>query len=228
MCSFYIAHLGGSEEEHVMKISEIFTSIQGESSFSGLPCTFIRMAGCNLRCSYCDTSYALEGGEDLDLDQVMGKVKAAGILLTELTGGEPLLQEESLTLSTLLLNEGYSVLLETNGSLPLDAVDRRVVKIMDLKCPSSGMSDQMEFSNIDYLTKRDEVKFVISDRSDFDWAREVISSYGLLEKCKILISPRSSKLEARTAARWIVEEKLPVRLQLQLHKIIWPGRERGV
>ena len=211
-----------------MKVSEIFTSIQGESSFCGLPCTFIRLSGCNLRCSYCDTSYALEGGEDLDLDQIMGEVKGAGIFLTELTGGEPLLQEESLTLSALLLQEGYSVLLETNGSIPLAAVDGRVVKIMDLKCPSSGMSDQMDFSNIAYLTERDEVKFVISDRTDFDWAREVISSYGLVEKCKVLISPRLSKLKARTAASWIIDEKLPVRLQLQLHKIIWPERDRGV
>ena len=211
-----------------MKISEIFTSIQGESSFSGLPCTFIRLTGCNLRCSYCDTSYALEGGEDLYLDQIMTKVKAAGNFLTELTGGEPLLQEESLDLSALLLKEGYTVLLETNGSILLDSVDPGVVKIMDLKCPSSGMSDQMDFSNVDYLTKRDEVKFVISDRTDFDWAREVISSYGLVEKCKILISPRLSELKPETAASWIIDEKLPVRLQLQLHKLIWPGRDRGV
>ena len=211
-----------------MKISEIFTSIQGESSFAGLPCTFIRLTGCNLRCLYCDTSYAFEGGVELDLDQIVSRVKESGIPLTELTGGEPLLQEESYLLSSLLLNEGFTVLLETNGSLSLDRVDSRVVKIVDMKCPGSGMSDHMDFTNIKSLSRKDEVKFVIGDRADFDWALNIIDDYELLKTCKVLISPLQSKLAAQTAAQWILEEKLLVRLQLQLQKIIWPTTDRGV
>lgn len=211
-----------------MKISEIFTSIQGESSFAGLPCTFIRLTGCNLRCQYCDTSYAFEGGVKMDPDQIVSKVRESGIPLTELTGGEPLLQEESYLLSSLLLNEGYTVLLETNGSLSLDRVDSRVVKIMDMKCPGSGMSEHMNFTNIKYLSSKDEVKFVIGDRADFDWALKIINDYELLTMCKVLISPLQPKLEARTAAEWILEEKLLVRMQLQLHKIIWPTKDHGV
>lgn len=211
-----------------MKISEIFTSIQGESTFCGLPCTFIRMAGCNLRCKYCDTTYALEGGEELTLDQILSKVRDSGISLVELTGGEPLLQDECYLLVNLLLEEGYDVLLETNGSVPLDKVDSRVVKIVDIKCPGSGMSDHMDFSNIAYLTQKDEVKFVISSREDFDWAMKIIDRYKIIEKCKVLVSPVFSKMEAQKLASWITDEKLPVRLQLQLHKFIWPDMNRGV
>jgi 7-carboxy-7-deazaguanine synthase len=137
------------------------------------------------------------------------------------------LQEESYLLSSLLLNEGYTVLLETNGSLSLDRVDSRVVKIMDMKCPSSGMSEHMDFYNINYLSSKDEVKFVIGDRADFDWALKIIYDYELLRKCKVLVSPLQSRLEAQTAAKWILEEKLLVRMQLQLHKIIWPTKDRG-
>jgi len=211
-----------------MKVTEIFTSIQGESTFCGLPCTFIRMTGCNLRCKYCDTPYALEGGEELDLDQIMDKVKEAGISLVELTGGEPLLQEECYLLINLLLEEGYTVLLETNGSLTLEKLDSRVMKIVDIKCPGSGMSEKMDFSNVNYLTGKDEVKFVISDKGDFDWAKGIIDTYGLIEKCKVLISPVLSRLEAKEVAGWILEERIPVRLQLQLHKVIWPDLDRGI
>ena len=211
-----------------MKISEIFTSIQGESSFAGLPCTFIRFAGCNLRCHYCDTPYALEGGMDLDPDQIISTVREAGISLTEITGGEPLLQEECYLLIRLLLNEGNTVLLETNGSIALDRVDSRVVKIMDMKCPGSGMTAHMDFSNINHLTNQDEVKFVIGNREDFDWARNIIYDYELIDRCKVLVSPLQPNLEAQQAAQWILEAKLPVRLQLQLHRIIWPTKDRGV
>ena len=211
-----------------MKVTEIFTSIQGESTFCGLPCTFIRMTGCNLRCKYCDTPYALEGGEELDLDQIMDKVRESGISLVELTGGEPLLQEECYLLINLLLEEGYTVLLETNGSLTLEKLDSRVMKIVDIKCPGSGMSEKMDFSNVNYLTGKDEVKFVISDKGDFDWAKGIIDTYGLIEKCKVLISPVLSSLEAKDVAGWILEERLPVRLQLQLHKVIWPDLDRGI
>ena len=211
-----------------MRVTEIFTSIQGESTFCGLPCTFIRMTGCNLRCKYCDTPYALEGGEELDLDQILDKVKESGISLVELTGGEPLLQEECYLLINLLLEEGYTVLLETNGSLTLKKLDSRVMKIVDIKCPGSGMSEKMDFSNVNYLTGKDEVKFVISDKGDFDWAKGIIDTYGLIEKCKVLISPVLSRLEAKDVAGWILEERLPVRLQLQLHKVIWPDLDRGI
>ncbi len=211
-----------------MEVTEIFSSIQGESTFAGLPCTFIRLTGCNLRCSYCDTSYAFEGGTNLEIDEIVRRVKDAGIFLTEITGGEPLLQEESYHLMKRLLNEGYNVLLETNGSLSLEAVDNRAIKILDLKCPGSGMCEHMDFSNMELLTNQDEVKFVIGDRMDFDWAREVICTYDLVKRCKVLISPQAQYLEARVAAEWILEEKLPVRLQLQLHKFIWPGVEKGV
>ena len=211
-----------------MKISEIFTSIQGESTFCGLPCTFVRVTGCNLRCRYCDTTYAFEEGEELNLDQILNRVRESGISLVELTGGEPLIQEECYLLIKLLFEEGYDVLLETNGSVPLEKVDSRVVKIVDIKCPGSGMSDHMDFSNIAYLAQKDEVKFVISDREDFDWAREIIGKYRLIEKCKVLISPVSCKIEAKEIACWILEEKLPVRLHVQLHKFIWPELNRGV
>ena len=211
-----------------MVITEIFTSIQGESTFCGFPCTFIRVTGCNLRCRYCDSTYAFEEGEEWKLDQIMSKVREAGISLVELTGGEPLLQEECYLLMKLLLEVGYTVLLETNGSISLKNVDRKVIKIVDIKCPSSGMSAHMDFSNIDCLYGTDEVKFVIADRGDFDWAREIINRYRLIEKCKVLISPVFSKLEAREVASWILKERLPVRLQLQLHKFIWPELTRGV
>ena len=214
-----------------MKIAEIFSSIQGESTFSGLPCTFIRVAGCNLSCSYCDTPYAREGGEECTPEQVCRAVKEAGISLVELTGGEPLLQDESYRIMDSLLNDGYRVLLETNGSLSLEKVDQRVVKIMDLKCPGSGMSDHMAFSNISCLRPEDEVKFVISDARDFDWAIRIIRDHGLVQRCNLLISPVQPNLKPSVAAGWILREKLPLRLQLQLHTLIWPdklqGRDRG-
>ena len=211
-----------------MKISEIFTSIQGESTFCGLPCTFIRVAGCNLRCKYCDTTYALEGGEEFKLEHILNNVRETGVSLVEITGGEPLLQEECYLLIQFLLEDGYDVLLETNGSVSMEKVDSRVVKIVDIKCPGSGMSDHMDFSNIAYLTQKDEVKFVISDREDFDWSRKIIDRYRIVEKCKVLVSPVLPKMEARKLAGWIIEERLPVRLQLQLHKFIWPELKRGV
>lgn len=186
------------------------------------------MTGCNLRCTYCDTPYALNGGEELGLDQVMTTVRESGISLVELTGGEPLLQKESDALMTLLLQAGYTVLLETNGSLPLEDVDTRVVKIMDIKCPSSGMSDRMNFFNVDCLDGKDEVKFVVGDRVDFDWAKGIIHAHCLVDRCKVLISPVLSRIEPKQLAGWILDERMPVRLQLQIHKFIWPDARRGV
>ncbi len=210
-----------------MKIAEIFSSIQGESTFAGLPCTFVRAAGCNLHCSYCDTPYAREGGKELTTEQILRTVKESGLALVELTGGEPLLQEESYRLMGYLLDEGFSVLLETNGSISLEKVDNRVVKIMDIKCPGSGMSGHMAFSNISRLGPDDEVKFVIGDKNDFDWAAGIIRDYGLADRCSVLISPVLLRLKPSTAAEWILQQKLPVRLQLQLHKVIWPEKASG-
>lgn len=211
-----------------MKIAEIFTSIQGESTYTGLPCTFIRFAGCNLRCTYCDTPYAFEEGEELTLGEVMDKVQKAGIILVELTGGEPLLQEECYELMDSLRKKKYSVLVETNGTVSVEKVAEGIVKIVDFKCPSSGMSAYNDFSNVKCLDHQDEVKFVIGAREDFAWAREVVDRYTLVSKCKVLFSPVVPTLEARKLAGWILEEKLPVRLQLQLHKLIWPECNRGV
>jgi len=164
-------------------------------------------------------------------EHILRTVKEAGISLVELTGGEPLLQEKSYQLMDCLLDQGYTVLLETNGSISLEQLDKRVVKIMDLKCPGSGMSGYMMFSNIGFLDREDEVKFVISDKGDFDWAVRIIRHYGLLERCRILISPALNRLRPAAAAEWILREKLPVRLQLQQHKLIWPekasGQDRG-
>lgn len=210
-----------------MKIAELFSSIQGESTFAGLPCTFIRTAGCNLTCSYCDSPYSREGGEDVPTEHILSTVKEAGFFLVELTGGEPLLQEESYPLMTHLLAAGYTVLLETNGSISLERVDNRVIKIMDIKCPGSGMSDYMAFSNVGCLGPDDEVKFVISDKRDFKWAVQIIGDYGLADRCSVLISPVLSRVKPSAAAEWILHEKLPLRLQVQLHKVIWPEKASG-
>lgn len=210
-----------------MKIAELFSSIQGESSFAGLPCTFIRVAGCNLACSYCDTPRARGEGEEVSTEHILRLVKKAGFFLVELTGGEPLLQEASYRLMGQLLDTGYTVLLETNGSISLEKVDNRVIKIMDIKCPGSGMSDYMSFSNISRLGSDDEVKFVITDKRDFDWAVQVIGDYKLTDRCSVLISPVLPRIKLSAVAEWILHEKLPVRLQVQLHKIIWPEKSSG-
>ena len=210
-----------------MKIAEIFSSIQGESTYAGFPCTFVRAAGCNLRCSYCDTPYAREGGAEMTVEQICRAVKTAGISPVELTGGEPLLQEECYRLMDRLLREGYRVLLETNGSIRLDRLDERVVTIMDLKCPGSGMAEHMLFSNISLLHRKDEVKFVICDKFDFDWAVAIIRDYDLVERCSVLISPVPQRLRPAMVAEWMIQQKLAVRLQLQQHKMIWPERAAG-
>ena len=211
-----------------MKINEIFKSIQGESSFAGIPTVFVRLTGCNLRCQWCDTKYAYDEGVDLIVDEVIGRVNAFGSQFVQITGGEPLLQEEVYELMDRLLNMDYNVSLETNGSINLSSVDKRVVKIIDIKCPSSGESDRMDFGNINYLTKSDEIKFVINDRDDYNWAKEIIDRYNLIKRCNILISPVFGGIEPRELAEWILEDNLNVRLQIQLHKLIWRPEMRGV
>lgn len=212
----------------MIKVNEIFYSIQGESSFAGMPCVFIRLTYCNLRCTYCDTEYSFYEGEDFTIDEILKKVKSYNCNLVEVTGGEPLVQKESLELLKCLCDEGYQVLLETSGSLSIKDVDQRVIIIMDLKTPSSGMMKKNLFSNFDYLKLKDEVKFVIGNREDYDWAKKIISEYKLLDKCKILMGCVFGQLPNVELATWILEDKLPVRFQIQLHKYIWHPETRGV
>jgi 7-carboxy-7-deazaguanine synthase len=211
-----------------MKISEIFTSIQGETSFVGLPFTFVRLTGCNLRCSYCDTQYAYEEGTEYSLDTVVAEVNKRAVSRVVITGGEPLLQDETYILCSRLLDAGVTVLLETNGSILIKDVDQRVHRIMDLKCPGSGMDKYMNLQNVDYLTVRDEIKFVISDREDFEWALEILKQHEMQGRAHVLFSPVSDRLRPQELAEWILQEKLNVRLQLQIHRYIWPDRRRGV
>ena len=211
-----------------MKISEIFTSIQGETSFVGLPFTFVRLTGCNLRCLYCDTQYAYKEGTEYSLDKVVAEVNKRAVSRVVMTGGEPLLQDETYILCSRLLDAGATVLLETNGSILIKDVDQRVHRILDLKCPGSGMDKYMIFKNVDYLTVRDEIKFVISDRKDFEWALEILNQHEMQGRAHVLFSPVSDRLHPQELAEWILQEKLNVRLQLQIHRYIWPDRRRSV
>lgn len=212
----------------MLKVNEIFYSIQGESTFAGLPCVFIRLTYCNLRCSYCDTEYAFYEGEDLSVDQIISEVKKYNCNLVEITGGEPLLQKETFELITKLLDEGFKVLIETSGSISIDQVDKRVTIIMDLKTPSSKMMDKNYYPNIDLLKPEDEIKFVIGNREDYEWSKEIIKKFELNKKCKILMGCVFGELSNLELATWILEDKLPVRFQLQLHKYIWEPERRGV
>jgi 7-carboxy-7-deazaguanine synthase len=212
-----------------MKINEIFYSIQGESSFMGKPCIFVRLSGCNMRCSYCDTVYAYSEGREISVPEVIQAIAAFPAKLVLITGGEPLLQKSVHELFSMLLDSGYTVCLETGGQLPVSEVDARIHKIMDLKCPSSGMLQHNRFENIEFLSTKDEVKFVVGDRADFDWACDVIRRHNLVSRAGgVLFSPVYSRLAYCDLARWTLECGLAVRMQLQLHKIIWPGVERGV
>ena len=217
-----------STDAPMLKINEIFKSIQGESSYTGLPCAFIRLTGCNLRCSWCDTEYAFYEGEAMEVEKVLDKVKKYKVNLVEITGGEPLMQKEVYDLMDALLAKSYEVLLETGGSLSIAEVPKAVVKILDLKCPGSGELLQNDYSNLDILDAKDEVKFVILDRADYDWCRKTIKKYSLAKKVKILVSPVYDKLDLKDLATWVLEDKLPVRLQTQLHKVIWSKDAIGV
>lgn len=205
-------------------VSEIFKSIQGESSHQGLPCVFIRLSGCNLSCSFCDSVYARSGGEMLRIDEIVEKALKLCSPLVEVTGGEPLFQENVYSLFAELQSRGLKVMLETNGSLDIRAVPEYVLKIMDIKCPSSGMDSHMRFENIASLQPQDEVKFVISDRSDYDWAKVRLDEYRIQSRCQVLFSPVFGILSPAEMARWMMEDNLQVRLNLQIHKYIW-GRD---
>jgi len=212
----------------LLKVNEIFYSIQGEGNAAGLPCVFVRLTYCNLRCTYCDTEYAFYDGEEKTLDEIIDEVKKYKCKLVEITGGEPLVQEESLELMRRLCDAGFNVMLETGGSLSIKNVDTRVKMIMDFKCPSSGMEKKNFYENVNYLKKADEVKFVIGNREDYDWAKEIISGYNLISKCEILFSVVFGVVEPVKLVEWILEDKLDVRFQLQMHKYIWHPETKGV
>jgi 7-carboxy-7-deazaguanine synthase len=212
----------------MLKINEIYYSIQGEGTKAGLPCVFIRLTYCNLRCTYCDTEYAFFEGNDLSIGDIIQKVHEYNCSLVEITGGEPLVQEESLILMKQLADCGFEVLLETGGSLPIKNIDARVKIIMDFKTPSSGMLKKNIYENINFLKKEDEVKFVIGSREDYLWSKDIIEKYALDKKIEILFSVVFGKLLPVELVNWILEDKLDVRFQLQLHKFIWKPEERGV
>jgi 7-carboxy-7-deazaguanine synthase len=217
-----------------LRITEIFHSVQGESTWAGLPCTFIRLTGCPLRCVWCDTAYSFHGGEKLTLDEILDRVRDIGTPLIEVTGGEPLIHRNAFVLADRLLDEGYTVLVETSGAVDISPLDPRVHRIMDLKCPGSGEESRNLWSNLDHLTGRDEIKFVIAGRNDYEWARDVIRSRGLDERVRrgtlraLLFSPVWESMDFRELAEWVLEDGLPVRYQIQLHKIIWGANVHGV
>ena len=217
-----------------LRITEVFYSIQGESTWAGLPCTFVRLTGCPLRCSWCDTAYAFHGGQRKTFDEIMEEVGRHPTKLVEITGGEPLSHPGSLRLADLLLEAGYTVLVETSGAFDISGLDPRVHRIMDLKCPGSGEERRNLWTNLDHLTERDEVKFVIADRADYEWARDVIRERGLDRRVRegavraLLISPVWGRIDLEALAGWALEDGLPVRFQVQLHKLIWGPERIGV
>ncbi len=213
-------------ESHV-RVTEIFCSLQGESRSAGFPTVFIRLTGCPLRCGYCDTRYAFGGGREMPVEEVVGQAVAMGVQRVTVTGGEPLAQAGAPELLTRLCDAGFvEVSLETSGALDLAGVDRRVVKVMDLKTPGSGEAARNRYANIPLLGPLDQVKFVLCDRADYEWAKERMEEYDLPSRCEILFSPASGRLSPVQLADWIVEDRLPVGFQLQLHKLLW-GEERG-
>ena len=210
-------------------VNEIFYSIQGESLHSGRPCTFIRLTGCNLRCSYCDTRYAYEEGEQMEIGKILERIAAYRCPLVEITGGEPLFQNDTPILIQKLLEKGYDVMMETNGSFNISKVDKRCMKIVDIKCPSSGQSDNNDLGNLRRLNSKDQVKFVIGNREDYEYANNIMMLiHADFPVDRVLFSPVTGKMAPADLARWILDDNLNVRLHLQLHKIIWPGIVRGV
>jgi 7-carboxy-7-deazaguanine synthase len=213
----------------VLTVNEIFHSIQGESTHAGRPCVFVRLTACDLRCSWCDTAYAFHEGRKMSVDEVAGAVRAYRCDVVEITGGEPLLQKEVYPLMERLLDEGRTVMLETGGHLSVDQVPEAVIRVIDVKCPGSGESDRNHWPNLDRLRPADEVKFVIKDRGDYEYARGVVANYDLTERCTAVhFSPVHGVQEPKELAAWVLEDRLKVRVQLQLHKYIWDATTRGV
>ena len=212
-----------------LRIHEIYESIQGESTFAGLPCTFVRLSRCNLRCRWCDTPQAFEGGTEMLRAEVLEKALSFGTPLVELTGGEPLLQPGAIPLLQELCDAGRTVLLETSGERDISEVDPRVHRIMDLKAPGSGESRRNRWENIAELSKRDEVKFVLADRADYDWTKTVIAEHRLPDRVHaVLLSCVWGELDPKDLVRWVLEDQLPVRVQMQMHKVIWDADAQGV
>lgn len=210
-------------------VNEIFYSVQGESTHAGRPCAFVRLTACNLRCNYCDTEYAFYEGRRMTIAQIVEQVEGYGCPLVEITGGEPLLQQGVYRLCAALLDAGMQVMIETSGASDVSRLDQRVIKIMDLKCPGSGEAQRNLWSNLSHLTAQDEVKFVISDRADYEWTRAVIAEHGLAGRVNaVLLSPAFGRIDAASLASWMLEDHLAARLQLQMHKYIWSPNARGV
>jgi 7-carboxy-7-deazaguanine synthase len=210
-----------------LKITEIFLSLQGEARDAGWPTVFVRLTGCPLRCQYCDTAYAFHGGEWRDIDAILAEVAGYGVRHVCVTGGEPLAQKRCITLLQRLCDAGYNVSLETSGAIDISDVDPRVSRVLDIKTPGSMEAARNRWENLPLLTAHDQVKFVICDRADFDWARDIVAEHRLAETCDVLFSPSYAQVAARELADWIVAERLPVRYQMQLHKLLWndePGR----
>ncbi len=212
----------------MLYVTEIFSSIQGESTWAGVPCAFVRLSGCPLRCVWCDTTYAYAQGNPMTVDDVVAVVQNLGVPLVEITGGEPLSQEECPILAKRLLSLHKTVLCETSGALPIGLLPEGVIRIMDIKCPGSGESHRNHWENVAQLTPRDEVKFVILDRHDYEWAVSILRKYRLMDRCRaVLFSPAWQQIDPAVLAEWIVSDRLPIRLQLPLHKILWPHVTRG-
>jgi 7-carboxy-7-deazaguanine synthase len=220
---------GMSDPEKTLTINEIYHSIQGESTWAGWPCVFVRLTFCNLRCTYCDTEYAFYEGKKQNLSEILDAVAVFRCPLVEITGGEPLLQKNVLPLMSMLCDSGFTVLLETSGAHDISRVDRRVHRIMDLKTPGSGEADKNLWSNIDHLTLRDEVKFVMGSREDYEWSCDKVRRHDLPSRChSVLFSPIFGRIDPKQIVEWLLEDRLKVRFQLQMHKFIWSATQRGV
>lgn len=212
----------------VLSVNETFLSIQGEGTRAGLPCVFVRLTGCPLRCSWCDTAYAFHEGTRLSIDEVRREVARHACRRVLVTGGEPLAQPAAFALVARLLDDGWEVLVETSGHVLIAPLDRRAVVILDVKAPGSGETHRMEWANLDQLGPRDEVKFVLAGRADYEWSRALVRERGLMGRCAVLFSPVHGVLDPGTLGRWILDDGLDVRVQVQLHKYLWPGAGRGV
>ncbi|MFQ5715072.1 MAG: radical SAM protein [Candidatus Scalinduaceae bacterium] len=209
-------------------VNEIFKSIQGESTHAGIPCVFVRLTGCNLRCSYCDTTYAYEEGRNMTVNKIVNKIEGYGCKNVCITGGEPLLQRNIYKLINLLKTKSYKIFVETNGAMNIDLLPGNIIRIMDVKCPDSGMNKEMDWKNLERLRGDDEVKFVMSSKKDYEWAKRIVKKHNLPDKTNVLFGSAYGKLKPKSLAGWILKDRLNVRLQLQLHRIIWPDKTRGV
>jgi 7-carboxy-7-deazaguanine synthase len=211
-----------------MRITEIYASVQGETRFAGLPCTLVRTTGCDLRCTYCDTAYSFYGGREMSLDEITAEVARLGSPLVLLTGGEPMLQREIVALAERLVGEGYQVMIETSGAHPVDALPPEVVRIVDVKTPGSGEEHRVRWDVLDRLRPTDAIKFVVADERDYTWAAAAIKDRDLARRAEVLLSPVHGRLDPRQLVAWMLRDRVPARLNLQLHKYIWGPETQGV